>query len=1108
LTTRVLETDEPRPGETVRMQSVRSLLRLAAFSAVVTGGSAWLIQASGTPIAWPVVGLMMAWLGVGRKANAAAPTLICGLSGTGSLLVFGWSASAAVAMMAFSIGEAYCALALYKRLRPNKADWLDTVDGFFTLLATIALIATVFAIPATAIAAPVLFETTLQSWLGWAVASFLGTLIVIPLALMVRSGSFKQDWLRLEHFQQQGLNLALLAVAVMTLAVFSQETLPLLFLPLFPIVITAFKSDKIGVTVSTLLLSSIAIVATAFGYGPIAHYANSPFVEHLLLQTYIAVSFIMSIPVAIELQERKLNSARLAQIMESTYDCVCCLDLKLHLTYLNRRAVNEISRGADLRGQHILDAFPLIEDTPLWVAYREVLDGKGPRQLECFVEDLNHWYEVHIVPEDDCITVFFRNIDDRKAAEDDARYREEKLKRTLAHVPQMIWATRPDGFHDYYSPLWYEFTGVPPGSTDGDGWSEMFHPNDRDRAWSAWQHSLKTGEPYEIEYRLRHHSGEYRWVLGRANPERNRQGEIVRWYGTCTDIHEGVLAKQAWHETRTVQEGILDSSADCIKLISADGTIEFMNEPGIRSMELESIEIVLGKPWVSLWPAESQSDVQAAIEVARSGSVSRFSGFCPTASGKPRWWDVVVSPVRNARGEIDRLLSISRDITEQRETAQKLRRASEEDALTNLPNRRAFESHLRAATIRAMQSAGQVTVLLVDVDHFKHVNDTFGHPAGDRVLTVFAQRLKNAARSTDFVARLGGDEFAVILESPDRKIDPRQIGDDMVNRLRRPIRFEGHTISAGASIGGAVFPDNSSNANELLKNADIALYALKEGGRGGTLMFQRDMLEHAQLVASQLSLARAELNEVSIEPHYQPKVDLKSGRIAGLEALLRWRDGTRGLQMPDTIAEAFKDYELAARIGEIMQNSVFRDARGWLDCNLPVGFIAINAAPAEFLRDDFAEKFIARMRKYSIPPALVEVEITEHVFSQRGGDYVGRALELLKKAGVRIALDDFGTGHSSLSHLRDYPVDVLKIDRSFVERMETDDEARAIVSAVIKLAKSLKIDVVAEGLETQMQKQMLLHEGCKIGQGFFFGRAMQASDVPSLYQNFVEEAAA
>lgn len=799
-----------------------------------------------------------------------------------------------------------------------------------------------------------------------------------------------------------------------------------------------------------------------------------------------------------------MTANRLMQVLESTSDCVFSLDREWRFTYLNRRAKKEFAFGEKLRGRHVLDVFPQLERTLFWPAYQKVMRDRESLRVEGFMPGLNHWYEVHAEPIDDGITIYFRNIDERKAAEQAVRNREEQQRRTLAYVPQMIWSTRPDGFHDYYSPLWYEFTGILEGSTDGEGWNDMFHPDDQDRAWSAWQHSLETGDPYEIEYRLRHHTGDYRWVLGRANPEKNAAGEILRWYGTCTDIHEGLHAKRAWHESRTLHESLLDSSADCIKLIKPDGTIAFMNEPGIRSMELASLETVLGKRWASLWPAESEHAVHEALETASSGQVARFSGYCSTASGKPRWWDVVVSPVRNERGEIDRLLSISRDITEQRETAQELKRASEEDALTNLPNRRAFASRLQAATIRAMQSGGQVAVLLIDLDHFKHVNDTLGHSAGDYVLTVFAQRLKEAIRSSDFVARLGGDEFAVVLEAPHGKIDPRQIGDNMMKRLQRPIRFERQYINAGASIGGAVFPDNSSNANELLKNADIALYSLKEAGRGGTMMFEKDMLNHAKIVASQLSLARSELTEISIEPHYQPKVDMKSGQIAGLEALLRWRHRNRGLQMPHTISEAFKDYELASKIGEIMQTKVFGDARGWLDRKLPVGFIAINAAPAEFLRDDFAEKFLQRMHANAIPASLVEIEVTEHVFLQRGTDYVGRALALLHKAGVRIALDDFGTGHSSLSHLRDYPVDVLKIDRSFVDRMATDSEVRAIVSAVITLAKSLKKDVVAEGIETKLQAQLLLQDGCELGQGYYFGKAIQADQVPLLFQQDTE----
>jgi diguanylate cyclase (GGDEF)-like protein len=378
------------------------------------------------------------------------------------------------------------------------------------------------------------------------------------------------------------------------------------------------------------------------------------------------------------------------------------------------------------------------------------------------------------------------------------------------------------------------------------------------------------------------------------------------------------------------------------------------------------------------------------------------------------------------------------------------------------------------------------------------VNDTLGHPAGDHLLRVFAQRLNESVREGDFVARLGGDEFAIVFESKGPDVDLLSAGRSILDRLQDPIPFDGRVISASASMGGALFPTDASNANELFKNADIALYALKASGRGGTRMFHQHMREQAQLVSSQLSLARTAISAKSVEPHYQQKIDLLTGQIVGFEALLRWRHPRRGIQQPDTVAEAFKDYELASKIGELMQQRVFADMRRWLDRGLPIGFVAINAAPVEFLRDDFAERFLAQMDQMQIPPQLVEVEVTEHVFLERGSDYVGRALKLLSDRGVRIALDDFGTGYSSLSHLRDFPVDVVKIDRSFVERMETDREVRAIVCAVIDLAGSLKLEVVAEGVETEIQRDLLARDGCQLAQGYLFGRAVEADEIPFL----------
>jgi len=315
----------------------------------------------------------------------------------------------------------------------------------------------------------------------------------------------------------------------------------------------------------------------------------------------------------------------------------------------------------------------------------------------------------------------------------------------------------------------------------------------------------------------------------------------------------------------------------------------------------------------------------------------------------------------------------------------------------------------------------------------------------------------------------------------------RRTGDAIAARLNQPVIIGGRVVSAGVSIGGAVFPRDATSALELFNNADTALYALKWSGRGGLSMFQSQMRQQAQRSASQLSLARAALSEETVVPHYQPQVDLRSGKITGYEALLRWIHPTRGVQGPDTVQEAFKDYELASKIGDLVQRRVVDDIRIWLDQGVHFGRVAINAAPVEFLRDDYAERLLEQAAKARVAPSFLEVEVTEHVFCERGADYVARALSLLSREGVRIALDDFGTGYSSLAHLRDFPVDVVKIDRSFVQRMTEDQEISAIISAVIGLAQSLSLEVVAEGIETELERRILQQKDCSHGQGYLFG---------------------
>jgi len=566
-----------------------------------------------------------------------------------------------------------------------------------------------------------------------------------------------------------------------------------------------------------------------------------------------------------------------------------------------------------------------------------------------------------------------------------------------------------------------------------------------------------------------------------------------RQFGTLRDNSERAL-----RDSEQLYRGILQASTDAIVLLNPQGYITLVNDAAYLAMELDSAERVIGKHWTRIWRDETGELVAEQLERAERDGTTRYRGFCATSKGTPKWWDVVIAAMRNEDGSLKGMLTISRDVTMERERSEQLQWASEHDALTYLPNRRAFQSRLQAAVLRAMKSGGQIGLLLIDLDHFKHVNDSLGHSAGDALLRSIAERLRGAIREGDFVARIGGDEFAVVLEHLDSEETMLRVGDELQSLIQTPARIAARAVRAGASIGGALFPRNAATADDLFKHADTALYALKQDGRGGTRLFDFYMLDEAERSASQLRLARGAVTDRTVVPVYQPKFDLTDGSMVGLEALLRWRHPRKGLQLPGTLEEAFADYELAAKIGDLMQRKVARDMRSWLDSEFDFGRVAINAAPAEFLRDDYAEHLLHVLAEADVPPSRIEIEITEHAFLGRANEYVARALAVLKDAGVTIALDDFGTGSSSLSHLRDFPVDVAKIDMSFVQQMTEDDEIAAIVTAVVRLASSLSIDVVAEGVDKADQLELLRVMGCRFAQGHLFAAAVEANAVAAL----------
>lgn len=420
------------------------------------------------------------------------------------------------------------------------------------------------------------------------------------------------------------------------------------------------------------------------------------------------------------------------------------------------------------------------------------------------------------------------------------------------------------------------------------------------------------------------------------------------------------------------------------------------------------------------------------------------------------------------------------------------------DSLTGLPNRALFQRRLDELT--SGESPDSFALALLDVDEFKLTNDTLGHDAGDAVLRTFAERLTSTTRPRDLVARLGGDEFALLLMGMN---DPEQLETfsiKLLERLREPFEHHGKLVHCNASIGASSCVD-AEGAQNILKHADLALYEAKGSGRGAYRLYDPAMWSDMLLRREMLSVAETALEGDFIHPFYQPKVDLKTGAIVGFEALLRCCLPGQPARGPECVAAAFEDSDLASKLSDRMIDGVIRDIGAWRAAELRFGHVAINAALADLRRSDFAERLLAKLGQAGIPPECIQVEVTESVLLGRGIDQIESTFQKLADKGIRLALDDFGTGFASLTHLKRFPIEIIKIDRSFVRDLQVDAEDGAIVDALVGLGQALRIEVVAEGIETAAQRDFLSALGCVVGQGFLFGRAAPAGHISELLRS-------
>jgi diguanylate cyclase (GGDEF)-like protein/PAS domain S-box-containing protein len=519
------------------------------------------------------------------------------------------------------------------------------------------------------------------------------------------------------------------------------------------------------------------------------------------------------------------------------------------------------------------------------------------------------------------------------------------------------------------------------------------------------------------------------------------------------------------------------------------------------------VEEALGSGWIrTLHPDDLAPTLQRWSHSLATGERFETEYRLRLADGSYRWALARAAARRGGDGSILRWYGMAEDIHERKLAQEALHWAAYHDDLTGLPNRRLFQERLQEVLDRASKAQQRVGLLIMDIDDFKQINDRFGHDTGDALLKAFGKRLASYKHTTETVARLGGDEFAVILPDVAGEDDVARMATNILGRMQDPLMLGSLVRECRTSIGGTISNQQGLSAEELLKQADLALYNCKAAGRGLFEMFKPAMRDEAQKRSSALEVARQAVVHNWIVPFYQPKVVLGSGRLAGFEALLRWHHPRLGLQSPDTISPAFGDTELGIAIGARMLSCVVSDMRRWLDAGLDIGRISINASAAEFRRDDYAQRVLQHLREAGIPPGRFEVEVTETVFLDDDVENVQRTLRALNEGEISIALDDFGTGYASLSHLKQFPVDSIKIDRSFVSDLVADTGDAAIVKAVLGLGQSLGIRVVAEGVETAAQAAFLREHGCDLGQGYHFGRPMPAGEVRQFIASCAQDA--
>lgn len=679
-------------------------------------------------------------------------------------------------------------------------------------------------------------------------------------------------------------------------------------------------------------------------------------------------------------------------------------------------------------------------------------------------------------------------------------HRSPRLLGTLlANLDGMVYRCRDDAewTMEFVSEGCLQLTGYLPEEllfNQRVSLEELTHPDDRAMVRAHLRDCIRRRQRYDIEYRITHADGSIRWVWERGVGIVNPAGVVEALEGFIQDVTERREAAQALVEAERRYRSIFENAIEGVFQTTPDGTYIAVNPAlariyGYRSPEdlIVSLRDISHQLYVE---PERRAEFMRLMEQDRQ--VSNFESRVYRRDGDIIWISENARAVYDDAGTLTCYEGTVEAITERKLYEAEMRHQATHDALTGLPNRNMLYDHLQRAVQTARQKGSMVAVAFVDLDQFKFINDSLGHQVGDELLRTVANRLLSCVRDTDMVARQGGDEFVLVLQNQAGEVGISEVMQRILAVVSKPWQAGDREFHITSSIGVSRFPGDGKDVETLLKNADSAMYKAKELGRNNFQYFAPWMdAQISNRLEMLISLRRA-LDQNEFKLFYQPKLSLADGRIIGAEALIRWESPEQGMVSPDRFIPFAEEAGLIVPIGEWVLRTACRQNRAWQTAGLPPIPVAVNLSPRQM--NQALPDFVATVLKESgLSAAFLELEITENVVMKDAEKTVA-TLNALKRLGLQISVDDFGTGYSSLSYLRRFPVDALKIDKSFVRDIAHDADSAAIVKAIISLAHILNLRVIAEGVEDAAQHLFLQENGCDEVQGYYFGKPMAVDD--------------